>query len=426
MIAAAKPSAFSGLAQMMTSEAEVALDCIRSMAERYQLNGEVRTPPHDWSWRASRTLADLTGSPKATTVEYGNLYVMPYVAGQYPDSMVQLALVTALRTYAAGVGARIPLEEALTAGVHRFYDEEVGTFRRYLRNVGEEKDYDAVDSWYLYHPMTSLARLAAAGDGGARDLLLRSADYGIRAAHHFQYRWPIFYRIQDFSVITQQADDDRPGETDAGGIYAYLMMQLHELTGEPRYVREAQAALVAADGRGLDLIYQANLTAWGAVACLKLWRHSGDAGFRDRAYYWLGNLPRHCRLEETEVGAARAYPTLMGMPCMYNSTYMAAFEDMECCLALGEFEQLAAEELHPGAMALVRAFRRHARDRGWYYDPDQLPLEIIATKQESGEIDRSLSFPLEDLYPDGSPAGQIGQEIYGAGAAFVYAMSQQS
>lgn len=34
---------------------------------------------------------------------------------------------------------------------------------------------------------------------------------------------------------------------------------------------------------------------------------------------------------------------------------------------------------------------------------------------------RELNFPLEDLYPDGQPAGQVGQEIYGSGAALIFA-----
>lgn len=383
-------------------------------------------PPqeHDWRWRAQRTLADLANSPKATRVEYGDRYAMPYVAGQYPDSMVQLALVTALRAYARWQGAPLILDRALRAGVHRFFDPGVETLRRYLPSVGEEKDYDAVDSWYLYHPMMNLARLAADGDRGALNLLLRSADYGVRAARHFAYAWPVFYRIQDFSVITQQADERRPGETDTGGIYAYLMLQLHELTREPAYLQEAQNALAAADGRGLELMYQANLTAWGAAASLKLWRRTEDRGFLDRAHYWLANLLRHCLLEDSDAGCAAHYPIFMGMPCMYNSAYMAAFEDMECFLALGEVLGLGGEELDRSASVLAHVFRRHARDRGWYYYPDRLPAEIIAAEQESGEIDRALSFPLEDLYPDGRPPGQIGQEIYGAGAALVYAIDQ--
>src|SRR5690606_9200410 len=40
---------------------------------------------------------------------------------------------------------------------------------------------------------------------------------------------------------------------------------------------------------------------------------------------------------------------------------------------------------------------------------------------QSGKLDPTLSFPLEDLYGDGQSPGQIGQEIYGAGAAFVFA-----
>jgi hypothetical protein len=305
--------------------------------------------------------------------------------------------------------------------VERFYDPEVGTLRRYLPSVGEEKDYDAVDSWYLYHPMMSLGRLASGGDGEARDLLLRTANYGIRAARHFDYAWPVFYNIRDFTVITQQADEGRPGETDSGGLYAYVMMQLHNLTGEERYLAEARTALQAADGRGPELMYQANLTAWGAAACLRVWRATGDCSFLDRGYYWLANLLCHCRLTGSQAGFARHYPTFMGVPCMYNSAYMAPFEDLDCFTALGEVLELGGEDLATPAATLRRAFRTYAPHRGWYFYPDQLPAAIIADKQESGEIDRALAFPLEDLYPQGEAPGRIGQEIYGAGLALVYA-----
>src|SRR3546814_19172670 len=50
-----------------------------------------------------------------------------------------------------------------------------------------------------------------------------------------------------------------------------------------------------------------------------------------------------------------------------------------------------------------------------------LPAEILAKEDvRNGHIDRTLSFPLEDLDVDGQPGGQVGQEIYGAGAAFVF------
>jgi hypothetical protein len=54
--------------------------------------------------------------------------------------------------------------------------------------------------------------------------------------------------------------------------------------------------------------------------------------------------------------------------------------------------------------------------------PDALPETAVAkNKIRNGHIDRKLSFPLEDLYGDGQPAGQVGQEIYGCGGAFVFA-----
>jgi hypothetical protein len=393
---------------------------IGDLAARYSTLDLPRVEARDWGWRAERTLHDLMTAPEARCEFEGDLYILPYPSGQYPDSMVQVALATILREYAPATGKSVPLQEQLLAGMHRFYDPSVGTLRRYLPNVGEEKDFDAVDSWYLYHPMVNLARLTAWGDGRARDLLMRSVDYGIRAARHFEYRWPVIYRIQNFSIITQQLDPGRPGERDAGGLYAYLMTSLHHLTAEELYLREAAAALDAAPA-GLSLMYQANLTAWGAVACARLWRLTGDEERLAQAYDWLANLFHYCPLETSREGYAVHYPTFLSNTCMYNSDYMAPFEDYECVMALREFLALTGDAVDPSARLIATEYCRFATDRAWFYYPDQLPLDVLAPEQEAGIIRRDLSFPLEDLYPDGRPAGQVGQEIYGAGLAFMFA-----
>src|SRR5206468_949171 len=137
--------------------------------------------------------------------------------------------------------------------------------RRYLPNVGGDKDKDAVDSWYLYHPLLNLAAMALDGDRDSRDLFLQSIDFGIKAADHFKYRWPIQYKITDFSVITPTAAADGRGQTDVGGIYAWVMLQAFELTDDKRFLDEARAAIDAAIGLNFNLNYQANLTAWGAA-----------------------------------------------------------------------------------------------------------------------------------------------------------------
>jgi hypothetical protein len=72
---------------------------------------------------------------------------------------------------------------------------------------------------------------------------------------------------------------------------------------------------------------------------------------------------------------------------------------------------------------LVSEYCKYALSRAWYYYPDALPPEAISDEQRetNGYVDPKLSFPLEDLYPDGQQAGQVGQEVYGAGAAFIFA-----
>ncbi|MET0337291.1 MAG: hypothetical protein ABW063_05955 [Caulobacter sp.] len=70
---------------------------------------------------------------------------------------------------------------------------------------------------------------------------------------------------------------------------------------------------------------------------------------------------------------------------------------------------------------LMAEYRRFAFDRSWSLYPDTLPEEMLATDILNGHIDRKLSFPLDDLYADGQPAGQVGQEIYGCEAAFAFA-----
>jgi hypothetical protein len=152
------------------------LNYLRGLADCYREIERPPVEPRDWSWRAERTLGHLMTAPEARQEYEGDLYLLPYPAGQYPDSMVQIAIAMALREYAQARGRDIPIEGQLLKGMHRFYDPVVGTLRRYLPNFGEEKDYDAVDSWYLYHPMVNLARLALQRDSAAHELLMRSLD----------------------------------------------------------------------------------------------------------------------------------------------------------------------------------------------------------------------------------------------------------
>jgi hypothetical protein len=407
------------------NEQEMARQFLQMLAVAYQALNLPEAEYRDWVWRAERTLGDLETSRQARRHEFGNLYLMPYPEGEYPDVMVQLSVAQALHEWNRWNGRKHPLEAELKRGLENFYDPEFQTLRRYLPSVGKEqgKDPDAVDSWYLYHPMLNLGRLALDGDAKAKDLLLRSADYGIEAAHHFEYAWPVMYKIQDFSIITKVRGDGKFGQTDVGGIYAYVMLQCFELTGEQRFVEEARKAIDLARELRFDLLYQANLTVWGAVACLRLWRITDRTEYLEQSYAYIAGFFHNSILWRSRIGHAKNVKTFMGVSCLRDSPYMAMYECFESFAGFDEYLQQAGPNLDPAVRMLVSEYCKYVLDRAWFYYPDQLPPEMIKDgEHQSGVINRALSFPLEDLYPDGQQAGQVGQEIYGCGAAFAFAV----
>jgi len=403
------------------TEVEKARQFLQMLGEAYRALDLPRICYRDWVERAERTNKDLERAPEATCRHYGHLYIRPYTDAEYPDSMVQMTLLASLHDYATWTGEPIGLVDELAEGMGKFYDPELETIRRYLPNVGEDKNANAVDAWYLYHPLRNFAHLALKGEEWARDLFLKSIDYGIKAAHHFEYKWPIKYDVRDFSVITATRGDEEHGQTDVGGFYAYVMLQAFELTGEARYLNEARTAIDAAKGMRFELEYQANLTAWGAAACMRLWRITNDESYRQQSLVYLASLFHNCEIWESEIEAAEHYSYFMGATALHDSPYMALYECFESFAALEQFLRNSGPELDPAIRMLVCEYCKYVLHRAWYYYPDALPAEIIATENRNGHVDRKLSFPVEDLYADGSQPGQVGQEVYGAGAAFVLA-----
>ena len=116
-------------------------------------------------------------------------------------------------------------------------------------------------------------------------------------------------------------------------------------------------------------------------------------------------------------------PSFFGVICLHDAPYMALYECFECYVGLEEYLAQAGPGLDHSARLLISEFCKYALDRGWFYYPEMLPKEAIQEgDHQSGVINRKLSFPLEDLYPAGDPAGKVGQEIYGCGAAFAFAV----
>lgn len=376
---------------------------------------------HDWVGRAERTVADLAAAPDTRVEHYGHTYFHPYTASEYPDAMVQLSIGSALDDWGRWTGQEHPLRREIMAGIDRFRDPELKTLRRYLPNVGKDKNPDAVDSWYLYHPLLNLSNLAISGDERARELFLASVGYGIKAARHFRYKWPIIYDMKNFRVLVDVAEADQRGQTDVGGIYAWIMLQAFELSRDAMYLAEAEQAIAAAKGMRFDLNYQANLTAWGAAACIRLWRITSRKDYLAQCYVYLASFFHNCQIWKSDIALACHWTNFLGVTCLHDAPYSAAYECFDSYAAFERLLDYGGPDLIPSVKLLVGEFCRHALDRGWYYYPDALPREALATENRNGHIAPERNFPLEDLYPDGQPAGQVGQEIYGSGAAMIYA-----
>jgi hypothetical protein len=395
-------------------EAASAEQFIYMLADIYPYLDKPEPQFRDWIARADKTIADLERAPEATIEHYGHVYIHPYTTSEYPDSMVQLSVAGAMRDYARARDKNTPLVDVLMAGVPRFFDKDLNVVRRYLPNVGKDKNKDAVDSWYLYHPLMNLGRLAVRGDETARRLFLDSMDYAIKAAKHFKYVWPIQYDVQDFSIITASRNEQGLGQTDVGGLYAYVMLQAYQLTDDVKFLHEAKAALAALKGVRFELAYQTNLTAWGAVACAKLWQLEKNPDYLGQSLTFVAGFLHNCELWDSQIEHARHYPNFFGVTCLHDAPYMAAYECFESFAAFEEYLEVGGSDIPPAVKLLLCEYRRFTPDRAWFFYPDALPESAVARENiRNGHIDRNLSFPLEDIYGDGQLAGQVGQEIYG-------------
>ncbi|HVK06116.1 MAG TPA: hypothetical protein VM490_21785 [Armatimonadaceae bacterium] len=399
------------------------------LAGVYPFLNRPETEFHDWPRLAEKTAKDLDASPKATIAHYGKRYVHPYTDSEYPDSMVQLAVSVPMREYGrwrsfdgGEAGRAGELSQELLSGMGRFYDPELKAVRRYLPNVGDDKNANEVDSWYLYHPLANLGRLAKDGDGKARELFFNSLEFAIKAARHFKYVWPVQYDITNFEIIKDERKEDEPGQSDVGGLYAYVMLEAWDMTRDPRYLDEAKNAIQAMKDMEFELTYQTNITAWGVNACVRLWRLTEDPFFRDQSLVFLAGYFHNCILWESRLENAARYRTFLGATCLHDGPYMAVYECYESFAAFEEYLSLGQDDLPDSVHLLTSEYYKYTLTRAWYFYPGHLPVDALAKDDiRNGHIDRALAFPLEDLYADGQPAGQVGQELYGCGAAFTFA-----
>jgi hypothetical protein len=229
---------------------------------------------------------------------------------------------------------------------------------------------------------------------------------------HIPGRW----HIETLEVQRAERKEGEPGQSDVCGLYAYVMTDAWAITGHQRYLDEACASLRAAPKFGFALGYQLNNTAWGAAAAARVAQITGDEEYREIGAMFVATLFHHALYAQSNIGNAAKYPTFLGISCLQDGAYLAIFEEHEICMALLQYLE-AYPDLPSYQRSLITEYCRNFLHRGRYYYPDALPSNAIAPESQSGVVKPDLAIPLEDLHSNGPPAGGVGQEVYGAGAA---------
>jgi hypothetical protein len=281
------------------SEFEAADQFLEVMACLYKHLPKPETDYFDWPKIAERTIQALTESPHCGRRIQKQYYLNAYVDAtrKPPESMVQLAILVPLREYEEWLGKPVPLAEQLQKNLLSFYDDQHEVIMRWLpgepfkdENRNEEQDSNKIDSWYLLHTLMNLGRLTEKGDTEAKELLFRSLEFAIKAAHAFNYDWPVFYDIRTLEIVKAETEEGKGGELDVAGLYTHVMLQAYELTREPRYLQEAIASAERLRGKGFELLYQTNITIMSSLTLAKLWKITGNRLYFDLSRLSIANV----------------------------------------------------------------------------------------------------------------------------------------
>ncbi len=356
--------------------------------------------------------------------DYLNAYIADYQTP--PELMVQLAVLLPLTDYHDWCQAGLPAIKKIQNGLDAFYDSELETVVRFLPALADQLSGDeeqlkpnVMDSWYLHHPLLNLGRLAIRGNKQGKKLFLDSLDFTIRVARHFKYEWPVMYNMQTLEVVKAETQPGKGGEKDVAGLYSLVMLHAWQLTNESKYLLEAKKAAKTLQGKGFELFYQANNTAFSANAMLWLYRETKEKLYLDLAYLCIANIFKNFQLWECNYGFAKNYPTFFALFPLNDAPYTAAYEEQEVFAAMHNFLLYSNDlEILPSVNLLISEFLRYVVNRAPYYYPPNLPKEVLSEKVKTGQVDHKLWIAIEDIHDGWEQSGAVGQEVYGAGVAF--------
>ena len=409
-------------------DSEQAVDYLNMLSEIYLQLPKPETHYTHWPEIMENGLKDLIENPGCWSMVDGNRYLNAYVSDYDtpPEIMVQLAVLLPILDYSEWSGKTPGIIEIIKKGLPAFYSKKLKTLLRWhpaaedkLKGEEEQKMPMVMDSWYLHHPLLNLSRLAISGDKQAEKLFLDSIGFAIKVAHKFKYQWPVFYKMDTLEIIKAETQPGAGGEQDVAGLYAHVMLQAYELTKDKKHLKEAETAAKKLAAVGYNVMYQANNTAFGAGALLRLYKLTGNELYLNLSYRCLASIFQNVQLWDCNYGFGKHIPTFFALFPLSDAPYTAAYEEQEVFCAFHDYLAHAEGiEILPSVRLLCSEFIHYLIERAPYYYPPMLPDEVIADEVKTGEIDRKLWIALEDIHDGTEQSGAVGQEVYGAGNAF--------
>lgn len=412
--------------EVPADEFKMARQFLNMLAQLYLHLPLPETQYNDWLDITEKSLQDLENNPGCWSHVKGHSYLNAYLCDYAtpPESMVQLAVLIPLLEYQQWKDVKVAMTKSIEQGLPGFYDEKVGSVLRWLSSVEDELDLSeeqkkprVMDAWYLHHPMLNLGRMARKGNKAAKKLFLDSLDFVIKVAHEFKYEWPVFYNVDTMEVIKAEREPGKGNQKDVPGLYAAVMLQAWEITGQQKYLNEAKKAAKVLQGKGFKVFYQANNTAFSANALYQLWQETGDELYLNLSYVCLASIFLNVSLWECDYGFAKDYHTFFSLFPLSNAPYTAVYEEQEVCASLYKYV-LDGSDILPSLRMLLPEYVRFMAHRTHSYYPPNLPKEMLSQQPRMGQLDPDMWIPLEDLQDGLEPSGQVGQEVYGAGLAF--------
>ncbi|WP_411973651.1 hypothetical protein ACLCDV_10795 [Sphingobacterium sp. Lzh-3] len=410
------------------SDTEIVESYLDLLASIYLILPKPEPSQHNWLPTAEKILDNISSNKGCWIQTDGISYLNAYV-GDYKtpaEIMVQLAVLLPLHEYLTWSGQSHPMLQELSDGLRYFYDKSIKSLVRWHPSLKDDLDHSedqksemVMDSWYLHHPLLNLARLALRGDKMAKKLFMDSIDYAIKVARNFNYKWPVFYKMTTLEVLKAETAPGNGGEKDVPGSYAHVMLLAWQLTKEKRFLLEASRAIKKLDGLAFDIFYQANNTAFAAAAFVEMYKVTNDKHYLELSYCCLAGIFNNCQLWDRNYGYGKNFPYFFSVFPLKDAPYAAAYEELEVFAALHHYLEAAADiEILPSLRILIPEFIKYATGRLAYYYPPLLSQEMIAKETRTGEVQKDLWIPLEDIYDGWEKSGEVGQEVYGAGLAF--------